>query len=110
MYIVYVRHYLNKSGLVYFKEVWLPLVKSLIDQQIGFVSLVHDFAKDANDCINVIVTFDSQFNLEKWAEHKDHDSLINALDNYRSRDYWEFSCSEDQAVEYNNLEWQKVGS
>lgn len=110
MYIVHVKHYLNQKGLKYFSESWFPEVKDVITQQTGYISIIHDVARDYEDCVNVIVTFDNQLNLEKWAEHKDHDYLVDSLDQYRCRDYWEYSCTEDAKFEYNKLEWQRVGS
>ncbi len=108
MFIVYVKHYLNDRGLHYFHTDWFPKVAAIMCQQQGYVSIQHDAARDNNDCVNVIVTFDTQKNLETWAEHPLHDELVIALDSYRCREYWEYACVTDELSTYEKLAWEKV--
>lgn len=108
MYIVYVKHYLNNQGIHYFHTTWFPKVKLIMSQQQGYISVKHDVTRDDNDCVNVIVTFDTQENLEIWAEHPLHDELVIALECYRCREYWEYACVTDELSAYEKLVWDKV--
>lgn len=108
MFIVYVKHYLNHDGIQYFYDTWFPKVETIMSQQEGYISVKHEVERDSNDCVNVIVTFNDKENLEQWAKHRDHDELVNALDSYRCRKYWEFSCAEDESICYETLKWIKV--
>lgn len=108
MFIVYVKHYLNTAGIQYFHTIWFPKVKAIMSQQQGYISVKHDADRDSDDCVNVIVIFDSQGNLEKWAEHPAHDELVTALDSYRCRKYWEYSGVVNELIAYDMLEWDKV--
>lgn len=108
MFIVYVKHYLNNEGLKYFHDIWFPKVKAIMSQQHGYISVTHNADRDNKDTVNVIVTFNNKANLEKWAEHPDHDELVNALDSHRCRTYWEYACAEDESFSYDKLEWEKV--
>ena len=104
MFIVYVKHYLNDQGLQFFHTTWFPKVQKIMSLQNGYISVMHDATRDSKDCVHVTVTFDDQKNLEKWAEHKDHDELLNSLSLYRSRDYWQFACSDKMINDYEKVE------
>ena len=108
MFIVYVRHYLNNQGVQFFHTNWFPQVQKIMSLQNGYISVNHDATRDYNDCINVTVTFDDKKNLEKWAEHKDHDALLSSLNLYRSRNYWQFACSDKVTNDYEQLFWERV--
>jgi antibiotic biosynthesis monooxygenase (ABM) superfamily enzyme len=108
MFIVYVKHYLNDQGLQFFHANWFQRVQAIMSQQDGYISVMHDATRDSKDCVHVTVTFDDQKNLGKWAEHEDHDELVNALDIYRSRNYWQFACSDKMINDYEQLIWEKV--
>lgn len=108
MFIVYVKHYLTTKGIAYFHQDWLPRVKSIMSQQAGYVGVFHDAINDKEDCVNVIVKFENEETLNNWAEHPDHDHLVNALDLYRSRGYWEAACVANEDIPHSIAEWEKI--
>lgn len=108
MFIVYVKHYLSDDGIKYFCNTWFPMVQAIMSKQHCYISVSHDVKRDSNKCINIIVTFNDQKNLEEWAEHKDHERLVILLNPYRCKDYWEFACTDDPSLIYEKLHWEKV--
>ncbi len=108
MFIVYVKHYLTADGITYFQQEWLPRVKSIMSQQVGYVAVTHDANNDNDDCVNVIVKFQNEETLNHWAKHPEHDYLVDALDPYRNRDYWEVACVTDENVPHSLAEWEKI--
>lgn len=105
MIIVFVRHYLTVEGLDYFTNQWFPKVYKIMSQQKGFISLVHDKEQDYADCVNVTVKFKDKATLELWGYSPEHDALVDSLDVFRSRNYWEYSIIDNEQTEMN---WQKV--
>lgn len=108
MFIVFVKHYLTAEGVAFFHQNWLPRVKSIMSQQVGYVAVVHDANKDEGDCVNVIVKFKNEEALNNWAMHPEHDLLVNALDRYRSRDYWEAACPADEEIPHSMVKWDRI--
>lgn len=105
MFIVLVKHYLTTDGISFLHQNWLPRVKDIMSQQEGYISVVHDAEKDHDDCVNIIVTFKNQETLNNWANHPEHGSLVNALDSYRNRDYWEAGII---GTTNSEIEWERI--
>jgi len=73
MIIVYVKHYLNKEGKAFVQQYWFPMVKKVMQQQLGYISFKHEVEQDCDDCVNLVVTFDDEINLQQWVDIKEHD-------------------------------------
>lgn len=84
---VYVKHYLNSKGIQYFEQCWFPLLYAIISQQEGFLLLRHEGTE--NDCVKILLTFQNEHTFSNWIAYAGHDDFVNALDPYRSKDYWE---------------------
>jgi antibiotic biosynthesis monooxygenase (ABM) superfamily enzyme len=108
MIIVYVKHYLNKEGRAFVREHWFSMVKRLMQQQSGYISFKHKAEQDYDDCVNLVVTFDNEINLQHWVDIKEHDKFVNMLDDYRSRDYWEVAKTRDENAAPATLNWKKI--
>lgn len=108
MVIFHIKHYLTHDGIKYFNDSWFPMIKSISSQQQGFISIVHDADRDSSDCVNIILMFADENSVDIWAEQPGHDDLIDALDSYRSRNYWEVATSKHESTEYSKLEWQEI--
>lgn len=85
--VIHVKHYLNSDGLNYFEQCWFPLVHAIISQQEGFLLLEHNATKE--DCVVITLKFEDEQTFHKWVDYPGHDDLVNALDPFRSRSYWE---------------------
>ncbi|HSX26234.1 MAG TPA: alpha/beta hydrolase [Chlamydiales bacterium] len=85
--VVYVRHYLSSEGVDYFERCWFPLVRAIISQQEGFLSIEHEGTE--GDCVSLVLRFEDEATFGRWVVYPGHDDLVNALDPFRSRDYWE---------------------
>ncbi|MAZ77689.1 MAG: hypothetical protein CMF39_03330 [Legionellaceae bacterium] len=106
MVTVYVKHYLDKVGLDYFQNTWLPLhVEPVISQQPGFVSI--DWQVDETDCGYVTVKFVDDVTLQAWAEKPEHD-VVDLLDPYRVKAYWEAAKTENASKDSAELDWVRV--
>ncbi len=108
MITVYVRHYLNDAGIEHVTSEWFPLVMSYMCTQEGFVSFTNDTTLNKDDCVNLTVTFVDEQAIENWIAHPEHDNVVNALDTYRSRNYWEAARTEDQSQDRNGIEWARI--
>ncbi len=83
MISVYVKHFLNKDGRVFFDDKWYPYVNERIRKQEGFVSIEASRDSFCKNCINILVVFENQEKLMAWVNHPDHQTVINDLDIYR---------------------------
>ena len=108
MIIVYVKHYLTKSGMKFFNDEWFPDVKETISQQPGYVLISHDKHQDKDDCVNITVKFENETTLNDWVTHPKHDPFVNALDKYRSRNYWSVVKTEDDKADRDTLDWEEI--
>ena len=107
MFRVYAKHYLTQEGISYFRAVWFNRVQSIMKQQQGYISFVHDASSDVEDCVNVIVTFVDEARLLAWVAHPEHDNLVDALDSYRSRSYWEYAVAREEVIDRSKLTWER---
>lgn len=105
MHIIFVKHYLNAEGLMYFSNQWFPKVHDTMRHQQGFISLSHESSYDYDDCVHVLVKFKDQATLESWGYSAAHDALVDALDRFRSKNYWEYAILLNEQAEVN---WQKI--
>ena len=85
--VVNVKHYLTPEGLKYFEQCWFPLVHAIMSQQDGFLLLDHTGTE--KDCVFITLKFKDEQTFCRWIAYPGHDDLVNALDRFRSRDYWE---------------------
>jgi hypothetical protein len=108
MLYIYVKHYLNDKGIKYFEDQWFPQVYSIISQQKGFVEISFHYSQYERDCVNIFLVFTDQETLDKWVAHPFHDKLIEGLDIYRSRDYWEATCTEEKSIDPSSLKWDVI--
>ncbi|MCE3237024.1 MAG: hypothetical protein K0R24_5 [Gammaproteobacteria bacterium] len=86
MIFVYVKHYLNKEGRIYFDNVWYPYIRERIQQAKGFINIESSRDSSCDDCINITVTFENQDRLMAWVEHPDPQRVVGKLDIYRTKD------------------------
>lgn len=98
--VVHVKHYLNPEGLKYFEQCWFPLVHNLMSQYEGFILFEH--TKTEGDSVLLLLKFKDEPTFDRWVNYPGHDDLVNALDPFRSRDYWE--------VKKEGEEWQIIPS
>jgi hypothetical protein len=104
---IYVKHYLTPVGGLYFNK-WFNLVYSIMSKQKGFVSFTKDIHKDRDDCFNLSLIFEDQESLDRWVEYPSHDELVDALDPYRNRSYWEVAVTENKHADPSTLEWEQI--
>lgn len=106
MIAVHVRHYLTLEGMKYFEE-WFANVKSHISKQDGFLSIECEELPE-EEGYYIVLKFRDEASLDAWIAVDIHDDLVNALDPYRSRDYWEAARVEnDNNSNPETLEWEK---
>ncbi|MCS5711799.1 hypothetical protein [Candidatus Berkiella aquae] len=79
-----------------------------MSQQNGYICVEHDAQQDSNDCINIIVVFQNETTLQDWAAHPEHDDLVNALDPYRSRHYWEVAIVDYEKFVPTTPIWERI--
>lgn len=103
--IVYVEHYLTPRGMVYFQQEWFPWVYSIISKQQGFISISHHIEET---CAHVSLKFEDPTSFEAWLLHPSHDHLVDALDDFRDRDYWKAVRTHDEHVEPSQLQWMEI--
>ena len=60
------------------------------------------------DCVNITVKFKDAAALDAWCAVEVHDDLVDALDPYRFRNYWEAARTEDESADPATLEWQRI--
>lgn len=107
MITVYVKHYLDREGLNYFQNEWLPdHVEPVISQQPGLVGI--DWRVDeAENCGHVTVKFADEPALQAWVEKPEHD-VVDLLDPYRVKTYWEAAKTENVSQDRTKLDWVQV--
>jgi hypothetical protein len=108
MLTVYVKHYLTLDGILFFKQQWFPKVFKIASQQKGFISLETTQNKTHSDCVDITLKFQDAAALNDWVEDPHHDRLINELDPYRSRNYWEAVATEDTQKDPSQLTWDVI--
>lgn len=102
---VYVKHYLTPLGLDFLRQKWFPRVESLIRQQKGFIFITCCIE---GDCANLSLQFEDDKSFDAWVAHPEHDGLVNALDAYRGRTYWEVVRTTDEAADPSMLVWTVI--
>ncbi len=103
--IVYVKHYLTPSGITYFQQEWFPWVHSILAQQPGFISICHNIK---GLCAGISLQFEDSTTFEAWLAHPSHDSLVDALDDHRDRNYWEAARTDNEQAEPSALQWMEI--
>lgn len=98
---VHVKHYLNDDGFAHFDD-WFSRVEKFMSAKDGYISLQHTKYPEEN-MVHIVLAFESVVKLEAWISEPVHDDLVNELDQYRSRDYWEAARTEDK-----NADWRKI--
>lgn len=105
---VYVKHYLTPEGITFFKLHWFPLVTSMITLQKGFVSIDYQESNEHKDCLFIALTFKNDATLDEWLEYPGHEDIVNALDEYRSRDFWEAVRFQGAETDPTTLQWTVI--
>ncbi len=103
--IVHVKHYLSASSLVAFKS-WYQSVYQFMSEKTGFMDLSYQVfpAEETGDLLIYIkLIFADTHLLEAWVNDPVHDQLVNDLDCYRSRCYWQACRTTDE-----NLCWTEA--
>ena len=109
--MVFAKHYLNSEGMSYVINELFPSVKLLMSQQNGYISVVCAVCENSDDCVYITIKFRDQASFDVWVKHPKHDDLINALEIYRNRDYWEYAIVNKEDTSINlTINWQKVES
>jgi len=107
MIIVYVKHYLSSQGFEYFSKTWFPkMVQPVISKQQGFISIEAKI-NEHHGYAFITVKFDSASNLEKWIAKPEHD-VVDNLDDFRTRNYWEAVRTENESDKPEMLSWKKI--
>jgi hypothetical protein len=99
MFVVLVKHYLNKDGEEYFKTTWFPLVKSIISQKEGYHSIEYI---QKNDTLFITIQFRDRTSFFAWNVDSKHSDVIQQLDKYRNREYWESTNTD--IIDYDPLQ------
>lgn len=68
----------------------------MISQQEGFLLFEHTGTEE--DCIFITLKFQDERTFDRWIAYPGHDDLINVLDRFRSRDYWEVKKEGDWQI------------
>ena len=103
--IVHVKHYLNPNCLTNFNH-WFDKVYQFMSDKKGFVDLTHQVLPSQDNTYQLIyikLVFNHTDNLEAWVNDPIHDQLVNELDLYRAKPYWEACRTTDE-----NLSWQQA--
>ena len=103
--IVHVKHYLTANSLAGFNQ-WYQRVYQFMSEKAGFIDLSHQVfpAEDNGDILIYIkLTFADTRLLEAWVNDPVHNQLVNDLDPYRARPYWEACRTTDE-----NLCWTEA--
>lgn len=108
MLTVYVKHYLAEDGVQFFKTVWFPKVLSHLRQQAGFISLTYIQDPVNADCLFITLKFENQETLDRWIVVPIHNALIDELDSYRSRAYWEAASTEHSDADPAQVDWEII--
>lgn len=106
MIIVYVKHYLNVSGIEYFGA-WYQKVCRAIFKQPGFIGI--ESHKDEHDvsCVHIAVKFSDVSCLDNWIKTPAHGEVVDLLDPYRTKP-WEAARSSDERQNLEALVWKKI--
>lgn len=103
---VHVKHYLNEDGMNNFED-WFSRVYKFMEKQQGFQSLV--FEKYASEqLVHIVLCFEDVEKLEAWFGEPVHDELVNELDQYRAKDFWEATRTTDPDANWRELDYEKI--
>lgn len=109
MLIGYVKHYLNREGREYCQHVWVPYVRekaaAVVDD--GFISIECKPGADVDEIL-ITIKFKNDKAGQDWNDHPDHQKVINDLEPYRSRNYFEFCKTEDETSTAESVEYTRV--
>lgn len=80
--IVFVEHFLNEKGVVYFPD-WIREIQRVLEKYDGFQSIqqLKDIQNDQR-CL-LLLHFENLELLRNWAKSDDHDQMIAKLAQYR---------------------------
>ena len=103
---VHVKHYLNAEGMEHFDN-WFTRVRQFMSQKTGYISLEHT-KYPAQSLVHIVVCFEDTQTLEAWVDEPVHDQLINELDAYRAKPYWEVARAENASSQWDQLSYEKI--
>jgi hypothetical protein len=110
MVIVYVKHFLTSAGKDMFPE-WFDAVKGHMQQQSGYINFTNEIIESVSDAVSLTVTFEDGPSLDAWIGTREHSSVVNGLDQYRSRTYWmaaRIECEDGNPRLPQESEWKKI--
>lgn len=84
MIVVHIEHFLNEEGRHYFEE-WVAEVTQTLRNFEGFISIsILEKIAPKNES-HLLLTFENETLLKKWANSREHDDLIHKLKPYQNR-------------------------
>ncbi|PAU94788.1 hypothetical protein CK503_04750 [Aliifodinibius salipaludis] len=84
MIVVHIEHFLNEEGRHHFEE-WVAEVAQTLRNFEGFISIsILEELPPKNES-HLLLTFENERLLKKWANSKEHDDLISKLKPYQNR-------------------------
>lgn len=58
--------------------------------------------------MDITLQFEDERTLNAWVEVPVHDELLDELDAYRSRDYWQVVQTDNVQADPSSLEWESI--
>ncbi len=105
---VHVKHYLTSEGIEYF-DGWFKQVHAFMSQSSGFVSLTSEkFPKEG--MVHIVLCFNSESKLDAWVKQPVHDKLVEQLDTYRSKSFWEAARTQNEAANWKAIAYDRIQS
>ena len=103
---VHVKHYLTSEGIEYFDD-WFKKVYSFMSKSPGFISLTSEKIPKENT-MHIVVCFKSEEQLDTWVKHPVHDELVDELDPYRSKDFWEAARTQKKMANWETMDYEPI--
>ncbi|WP_138431625.1 antibiotic biosynthesis monooxygenase family protein [Fodinibius saliphilus] len=86
MIIVHIKHFLNQQGEEYFGK-WVSEVADILSDFKGFISLEIIEEIDEASESQLLLRFEDEPLLRKWADSPEHDALVSKLFPYQLKPY-----------------------
>ena len=106
---IHVKNYISPEHIPQFDD-WFSRLRNLVQPHDGFVDLINEKTFDANDNVTVYMKliFASDEQLDVFRNNPMHDIMLEELDNYRSRDYWDVCVTDDAAVGRVSADYDRI--
>ena len=103
--IVYVKHYLTRDGIDYFKNEWFPKVVAFMREQAGYLSCTYAVS---GDCVDITIKFNDEPSFDAYVKVPEHHQLAKLLDSYRSKNYWKAVRTLQVHADPSTLKWDLI--